>query len=105
MTVTIDLDGSIFTGLTESQRRRAVGQIVLTYTQFAPPDRGAVGFVVFKVDGAPTSVFVPRTGGSSDEDQPLTYADFEPMLDDGTPIDTEPPTSPPTVNATMPIVP
>lgn len=96
VTLTVDLDDSIFTGLTESQRRRAIGQIVLTFTQFTQPDRGAVGFVVFTVDGSPTSVFVPRTGGSSDEGQPLTFADFRPMLDDGTPVDTEPPTSPPT---------
>lgn len=99
VTLTISLDADTFGGLTESRRRRAIGQLVLTYTSFAPVDTGAIGFVNFAIDDAPISVFVPRTGGSSDDGQPLTFADFAPLLGDASsdPNETTPPnTSPPT---------
>lgn len=97
VTLTISLDADAFGALTESRRRRAIGQLVLTYTSFAPVDSGAIGFVNFAIDGAPISVFVPRTGGSSEDGQPLRFADFEPLLGDasGEPGETTPPTSPP----------
>jgi hypothetical protein len=96
VTLTIELDADVFGELTESQRRRAIGQIVLTYTSFAPPDSGAVGFVVFAIEGEPISVPVPRTGSASEEGQPLRFADFETLLDDDAPPPTDPPTTPPT---------
>jgi hypothetical protein len=101
VTLTVALDGSTFGDLTESQRRRAIGQIVLTYTVFAPRDSGAAGFVNFTIDGEPISVTIPRTGSLSDPGQPLTYNDFRAMLGDAgtTPSDTGPPaTDPPTTS-------
>ncbi len=97
VTLTISLDADTFEGLPESRRRRAIGQLVLTYTSFAPVDTGAIGFVNFAIDDAPISVFVPRTGGSSEDGQPLTFADFAPLLGDATggPSETSPPTTPP----------
>lgn len=107
VTLTIELDAEVFGGLTESQRRRAIGQIVLTYTSFAPPDSGAVGFVIFAIDGEPISVPVPRTGSASEEGQPLTFADFEPQTNDDAPPPTEPPTTtePVTTPPTTPTAP
>jgi hypothetical protein len=98
VTLTISLDAETFGALTESRRRRAIGQLVLTYTSFAPLDSGAIGFVNFAIDGAPINVFVPRTGGSSEDGQPLTFADFAPLLGDatGAPDETTPPTPPAT---------
>lgn len=100
VTLTISLDADAFGALTESRRRRAIGQLVLTYTSFAPVDSGAIGFVNFAIDDAPISVFVPRTGGSSEEGQPLSFADFAPLLGDasGDPDETTPPTTPPTTS-------
>lgn len=107
VTLTIALDAEVFGNLSESQRRRAIGQIVLTYTSFAPPDSGSVGFVRFTIDDDPISVFVPDAGGSSDEGEPLTFADFQSLRDEGDPPDTEPPTSPPTTapQSTVPVDP
>jgi hypothetical protein len=104
VTLTITLDSDTFGALPESRRRRAIAQLVLTYTSFVPVDAGAIGFVNFAIDDAPISVFVPRTGGSSDDGQPLTFADFSPLLGDGTgdPNDTTPPTPPATTEPPPP---
>ncbi len=109
VTLTISLDADTFGGLSESRRRRAIGQLVLTYTSFAPVDSGAIGFVNFAIDGAPISVFVPRTGGSSEDGQPLRFADFSPLLGDAsggpndtTPATTPPPTDPPAASTAPP---
>lgn len=97
VTLTIALDGDIFDSLTETQRRRAIGQMVLTYTSFVPRDTGAVGFVNFTVDGEPISVPIPPSGSFSDEGQPLTFADFRSLLEPASqPTDTAPTTAPPT---------
>jgi hypothetical protein len=105
VTLTVALDPIIFDAMSETERRNAIGQIVLTFTSFAPPDTGAIGFVNFTIDGSPISVPVPRTQSASDPGQPLTFADFQPLLgnavdtSDTTPPSTEPSTTAPAETA------
>lgn len=102
-TLNVQLDGGLFNAMTEEQRRRAIGQMVLTFTSFTPPDTGSIGFVAFFVDGAPISVFVPSLQSSSEAGEPVAYEDFDPLLG-GTPVApaTAPPTSQPTATSAPP---
>ena len=96
VTLTVALDAVIFDAMSETERRNAIGQIVLTFTSFAPADTGAIGFVNFTIDGSPISVVVPRTQSASDAGQALTFADFQPLLGNavGTTDTTTPSTAP-----------
>lgn len=93
VTLTVALDADVWDAMSETERRNAIGQIVLTFTSFAPADTGAIGFVNFTIDGAPIGVVVPRTQSASEPGQPLTFADFQPLLGDAATTDTTPPTS------------
>ena len=75
-TLNVQLDAAEFESMTEEQVRRAIGQMVLTFTSFTPPDTGSIGFVSFVIDGAPISVFLPSTQSSSEVGAPVAFEDF-----------------------------
>ena len=99
-TLNVTLDATTFQIMTETQRRRAINQMVLTFTSFTTPDRGAIGFVLFIVDGAPISVVLPSTQTSSEPGVPLAFDDFRSLLGGST--DTTTTTSPTTTAVTTP---
>ena len=82
----------------------AIGQIVLTFTSFVPPDTGAIGFVQFTIDGEPISVVRPGHAEPRASRAPLKFADFQPLSATRTPTravhddhhDRAPPTRPAT---------
>jgi len=77
---TIDLDPSVLDRMAPSQQRRAVSQIVLTYTSFVVPGQGAIGLVRLESDGEPYEVFVPALGASSEPGDLLTFSDFSELI-------------------------
>jgi hypothetical protein len=97
-TLTIALDQATFEAMPEQQRQRAIAQIVLTFTSFATADAGAVGGVVFQIDGQGIAVFVPATEIQSEVGAELSYEDFEPWIAGNTvtnPPESTVPVSPP----------
>jgi hypothetical protein len=78
--LTVGLDGAVFEAMSEEQRRRAIGQIVLTFTSFSTSDAGNIGSVRFTVDGAPISIVIPETNSATTEGEPVTFADFRSLL-------------------------
>ncbi|PIE32372.1 MAG: hypothetical protein CSA55_03425 [Ilumatobacter coccineus] len=86
---TVDLDPAVIERMTSIELRRAVAQIVLTYTSFRTADLGAIGQTRFTVDDGGFSVYVPSLGGSSEPGAPLAYEDFASLLET-TPRDTAP---------------
>ncbi len=98
-TLSVSLDQTVLNAMSEIQLRRAIAQIVLTFTAgFAPPDAGAISSVLFLVGGAPIPVVLPSTDALSALGVPVTYADFQSLLGTGPPS-TQPPTSPPSTSA------
>jgi len=79
-TATVALDPAVLDRLSNDEQRRAIGQIVLTFTSFVTVDEGAIGFVRFEVDGDAIAVFVPSLGGSSDPGEPLAFVDFSSLI-------------------------
>jgi hypothetical protein len=79
-TATVELDPVVLDRMTDAQQRRAIAQIVLTFTSFATADQGNIGLVRFAVDGAGYAVFVPKFGGSSDPGESLAFADFSDLV-------------------------
>lgn len=79
-TLNVQLDGALFDAMTEEQRRRSIGQMVLTFTSFTPPDTGSISFVVFFIDANPISVFLPRTQSLSEAGAPVAFEDFRALL-------------------------
>lgn len=80
---TIELDSSVLNRMSEAQRRRAIAQMVLTFTSFRPPDQGNIAFVTFETDGGPFVVFVPAFNGMSEPQELLAYADFAELIASG----------------------
>ncbi len=77
---TVILDAAILDGMPSSQQRRAIAQIVLTYTSFRTPDQGNIGAVKFEADGEPVEVFVPALGGTSQPGDELEFTDFAELI-------------------------
>lgn len=86
--LTVSLDRATFEVMADVQRRRAVAQIVLTFTSFATSDAGAVGFVRFEIEGEPISVFVPASDSTTEPGAPLAFADFQQLVVNTTPVAT-----------------
>ncbi len=87
---TVDLNGTQLNRMSPRDQRLAIAQLVLSITSSI---RG-VGQVAFSVDGEPAEIGIPPEYTLSEPGQPLTYADFAPLLlgsslleDDGTPDD------------------
>jgi hypothetical protein len=86
----VDLNGTQLNRMSPRDQRLAIAQLVLSITSSI---RG-VGQVAFSVDGEPAEIGIPPEYTLSDPGQPLTYADFAPLLlgsslieDDGAPVD------------------
>jgi hypothetical protein len=100
VTLTVDLDGSVFDAMNEQQKRSAIAQLVLTFTSNPIAGSGSIGFVRFTKDGEALSIINPATSNSTDAGEPVTYNDFRPMLDvtgtggEGTPTATTTPGAP-----------
>jgi spore germination protein GerM len=80
-TLTVALDGAVFDSMPEEQRRRAIGQIVLTFTSNPFPNRGNIGSVRFAIDGEPIAIVLPSSNTATAEGEPVTFADFTSLLD------------------------
>ena len=108
----VDLDGEEFERMSDPSQRQAIAQLVLTLTNFVTPDRGAIGAVVFTVDGEEIQVPIPELG-ASDPGEPITFSDFnswvdttptdEPVPVTSAPPDTVPPSTDPPPDTTAPL--
>lgn len=81
---TVILDSTILERMPPSQQRRAIAQIVLTYTSFRTPDQGNVGAVKFEADGESVEVFVPALNGTSQPGDELEFTDFSELISTAT---------------------
>lgn len=77
---TVALDPDVLDRMSESTRRQAIAQIVLTVTSFRTADVGAIGLVRFEVDGEGFSVYVPAFGGNSEPGEELAFTDFRTLI-------------------------
>lgn len=77
---TVELDEAVLDRMPNNERERAIAQIVLSFTSFVTVDAGAIGAVLFEVDGEGYEVFVPELGGSSNPGEPLVYSDFASLV-------------------------
>jgi hypothetical protein len=77
---TIVLEPSVLTRMPEAQQRRAIAQMVLTFTSFKTIDQGNIGYVTFESDGEPYEVFVPIDDDMSEPGGLLAFADFAEMI-------------------------
>ena len=100
-TASVALNRLVFDQMDESQQRNAIAQIVLTLTSFVTPADGAIGQVLFMLDGEPTPVFLPSIGANSDVGAPVFYEDFKSTVSE-TPVVT---TTTSTTTTVAPIVP
>jgi hypothetical protein len=100
---TIVLEPSVLTRMPEAQQRRAIAQMVLTFTSFKTTDQGNIGYVTFESDGEPYEVFVPIDDDMSEPGGLLAFADFAEMIATASaptataPIETDPETTTTTV--------
>lgn len=76
---TVDLSRSVNGSMLDSQKRRAIAQIVLTLTSFVSPTQGAIGQVRFTVDGIPIPVIIPNEGSTS-PGEPVSFDDFSSLI-------------------------
>jgi hypothetical protein len=101
---TVTLDRDVVEGMSETNLRRAIAQLVLTLTSFRTDDSGAVARVRFEIDGEGFEVFVPAFGGNSEPGQELAFEDFESLRDTtATPTTTTMTTAPSTPPTTEPV--
>ena len=77
---TIVLDPTVLDRMSEAQQRRAIAQMVLTFTSFRTPDQGNIAFVTFESDGEPYVVFVPAFDDMSGPDDLLAFDDFADLI-------------------------
>jgi Sporulation and spore germination len=77
------LNPTILDRMSTAEERRAIAQMVLTFTSFTTRDAGNVGAVTFEVDGEPYEVFVPSEDGTSDPDQLLVFSNFSELIATG----------------------
>jgi hypothetical protein len=102
---TIVLDPSVLARMPEPQQRRAIAQMVLTFTSFKTTDQGNIGYVTFVSDGEPYEVFVPIDDDMSEPGGLLAFADFAEMIaTSSAPTDSTPPvpSDPDTTTTTVP---
>lgn len=99
---TVDLSEDVLDSIPSSRQRRAIAQIVLTFTSFVTNDRGAIGSVRFTSDGEPISVFLPAEGGDSETGEPVSFEDFAILIDTGQPTDETSTTVATTTTSTVP---
>ena len=64
----------------ETQQRRAIAQMVLTFTSFRTTDQGNIGYVTFESDGEPYEVYVPVDDDMSEPGGQLAFADFAELI-------------------------
>lgn len=79
-TATVVLNPTILDRMSTAEERRAIAQMVLTFTSNPTRDAGNVGDVQFEVDGEPYEVFVPALDGTSDPGQSLVFSDFAELI-------------------------
>jgi hypothetical protein len=93
--LTVTLAREVLDSMSDSQKRRAVAQIVLTFTSFTTPDSGAVAFVSFVYnDGEQLEVPLPATGSPTAD--LLAFEDFKSLITGaGGTTTVPPPTEPP----------
>lgn len=103
--LTVALDRTTFDEMPDDQKRRAIAQIVLTYTSFVTSDAGAVGSVRFEIDGEGIAVFVPATGANSEPGAELKFADFQPWIASSTSPTTTTTVAPPPESASTTVAP
>lgn len=75
-TAEVELNAQTFGFMAEDQKRRAIAQIVLTFTSYAPPGMGGIGQILFVVDGEPLPVILPGGRGISDPSEGVAFEDF-----------------------------
>jgi hypothetical protein len=97
-TLDVSLDRAVFDSMSDTQKRRAIAQIVLSFTSFTTTDAGSVAFVrLFHSDGEGISVPLPETGASTEPGAPLNFEDFRSLIASTTgPTTTVTSTAPPT---------
>ncbi len=97
-TLDVSLDRAVFDSMSDIQKRRAIAQIVLSFTVFTTADAGSVAFVrLFFSDGEGISVPLPETGTSTEPGAPLNFEDFRVLIASTTgPTTTVSTTTPPT---------
>jgi hypothetical protein len=89
---TVVLDPAVLGRMPEAQQRRAIAQMVLTFTSFKTTDQGNIGYVTFESDGEPYEVFVPVDDDMSEPGGLLAFADFAELIaSSSTPTATTPP--------------
>jgi hypothetical protein len=77
---TIVLDPAVLARMPETQQRRAIAQMVLTFTSFRTTDQGNIGYVTFVSDGEPYEVYVPVDDDMSEPGGELAFADFAELI-------------------------
>jgi hypothetical protein len=77
---TVALDRETLSAMSDPTLRRAIAQLVLTLTEFNPPDEGGIGTVRFEVDGEGFAVFVPSFGTNSEPGELLAFSDFASLI-------------------------
>jgi hypothetical protein len=77
---TVSLNSTILDRMSTAEERRAIAQMVLTFTSFTTRDAGNVGAVRFEVEGEAYEVFVPAEDGTSEPDQALLFSDFSELI-------------------------
>ena len=102
----VDLDRETFDRMSDPNQRQAIAQLVLTLTNFVTPDRGAIGAVLFTVDGEDIPVLIPGLG-ASEPGEPIAFPDFESWIDtaptgDPVPVTSAPTTTPPSTGPPAP---
>ena len=97
---TIVLDPVVLDRMSEAQQRRAIAQMVLTFTRFQTPDQGNIAFVRFESEGDPYVVFVPALDDMSGPDDLLAFEDFADMIVNSTTTTVSTSTTSTTVSST-----
>jgi hypothetical protein len=101
-TLDVSFNRAVFDSMSDTQKRRAIAQIVLSFTVFTTADAGSVAFVrLLFSDGEGISVPLPETGASTEPGAPLNFEDFRSLIASTTGpttttvTTTTPPTEPP----------
>ena len=93
----VDLAGEAFDDIEDRDQRLAIGQIVLTLTR-----RPGIGQVQFSLEGEPLAV-PGGDGVQTDPGQSVSRAEFEDLLGDPGPDDSQPETTPDVSDPTTPV--
>jgi hypothetical protein len=80
-TLDVSFNRAVFDSMSDTQKRRAIAQIVLSFTVFTTADAGSVAFVrLLFSDGEGISVPLPETGTSTEPGAPLNFEDFRSLI-------------------------